>query len=252
MADLKPSPVRGAAPEGAKDQESAARAVREMFTAIAPRYDLLNHLLSANVDKLWWRRTAQAFSTILSRPDVRVLDLCCGTGDMAFALQKRGKHASITGVDFSRAMLELAAGKSGATSPIHWIEADALRLPFPDESFDLVTSAFGFRNLADYDAGLEEIRRVLKPSGQCGILEFSEPGGWLGKCYQVYFKRVLPRIGNLISGNNRAYAYLPASVTRFPQPAEMLQRMKAAGFGQASWTPYTFAIAGLYRAQRSA
>ena len=220
-----------------------------MFTAIAPRYDLLNHLLSANVDKLWWRRVAQTFAVTLSRPDVRVLDLCCGTGDMAFALLKRGKHAQITGVDFSRAMLELAARKSGATSPICWIEADALRLPFPDESFDLVTSAFGFRNLANYDAGLREIRRVLKPGGQCGILEFSEPAGWLGKVYEVYFNTVLPRIGNLISGNNRAYAYLPASVARFPEPPEMLERMKAAGFGKALWTPYTFGIAGLYRGQ---
>ena len=251
MADLEPSPIRGASPEGARDQQSAARAVREMFTAIAPRYDLLNHLLSANVDKLWWRRTARAFAPILSRSDVRVLDLCCGTGDMAFALRRRSKQAWITGIDFSRAMLELAATKSGATSPIHWIEADALRLPFPDESFDLVTSAFGFRNLADYDAGLREIVRVLKPGGQCGILEFSEPAGWLGKFYDVYFKAVLPRIGNWISGNSGAYAYLPASVARFPQPAEMLQRMKAAGFRQASWTPYTFGIAGLYRGQRS-
>jgi demethylmenaquinone methyltransferase/2-methoxy-6-polyprenyl-1,4-benzoquinol methylase len=252
VADPKPSAVRGAAPEGAKDQQAAARAVREMFTAIAPRYDLLNHLLSANVDKLWWRRTAQTFAAVLSRPDARVLDLCCGTGDMAFALLRRGKHVRITGVDFSRAMLELAARKSGATCPIHWIEADALRLPFPDESFDLVTSAFGFRNLADYDAGLREIRRVLKPGGQCGILEFSAPAGWVGKVYEVYFKTVLPRIGNLISGNKRAYAYLPASVARFPGPEEMLEGMKAAGFGQACWTPYTFGIAGLYRGQVSA
>lgn len=252
MADLKPSPVRGAVPEGAKDQQSAARAVREMFTAIAPRYDLLNHLLSANVDKLWWRRTARTFAAVLDRPDAHVLDLCCGTGDMAFALRRRGKRARITGVDFSRAMLELAAKKSGATCPIHWIEADALELPFPDQSFDLVTSAFGFRNLADYDAGLREIRRVLKPGGQCGILEFSQPAGWLGKFYEVYFKAVLPRIGKLISGNSGAYAYLPASVARFPQPAEMLERMKAAGLAEASWTSYTFGIAGLYRGQRSA
>lgn len=251
MTDLKPSATRGAAPEGTRDQQSAARAVREMFTAIAPRYDLLNHLLSANVDKLWWRRTARAFAPILSRSDVRVLDLCCGTGDMAFALRRRGKDAWITGVDFSRAMLKLAATKSDATCSIRWIEADALRLPFPDGSFDLVTSAFGFRNLADYDAGLREIRRVLKPGGQCGILEFSEPRGWLGKFYDLYFKRVLPRIGNLISGNRGAYAYLPASVARFPEPPEMLERMKAAGFRQETWTPYTFGIAGLYSGQRS-
>lgn len=147
-------------------------------------------------------------------------------------------------------MLKLAAAKSSSRQRINWIEADALRLPFPDQSFDLVTSAFGFRNLADYDAGLREIFRVLKPGGECGILEFSEPKGIVGKIYRVYFKNVLPRIGNLISGNNGAYSYLPASVERFPSPQEMLERMKAAGYGPVSWTPYTFGIAGLFRGRR--
>ena len=242
--------IRGAAPAGASDRESAARAIREMFTAIAPRYDLLNHLLSANVDKLWWRRTANIFADILSRSHARVLDLCCGTGDMAFALRRRGSEAEITGVDFSHTMLTLAAEKSSAEQRMKWTEADALQLPFADESFDLITSAFGFRNLADYDAGLREIWRVLRPGGQFGILEFSEPKGMLGKLYDVYFKHVLPRIGNMISGNNGAYSYLPASVARFPGPEEMVARMRELGFRDVSWTSYTFGIAGLYRATR--
>jgi demethylmenaquinone methyltransferase / 2-methoxy-6-polyprenyl-1,4-benzoquinol methylase len=248
--DAAKPPVLGAAPEGAKDPESASRAVREMFTAIAPRYDLLNHLLSANVDKLWWRRTARTFSAILTRPDAKVLDLCCGTGDMAFALRRQGSEANITGADFSHAMLVRAAAKSDRRQKMWWIEADALRLPFPDESFDLVASAFGFRNLADYDAGLREIHRVLRPRGECGILEFSEPRGVVGKFYNIYFKSVLPRIGRLISGSSGAYSYLPASVQRFPEPQELLERMRASGFREPLWTPYTFGIAGLYRGKR--
>jgi demethylmenaquinone methyltransferase / 2-methoxy-6-polyprenyl-1,4-benzoquinol methylase len=241
--------VVGAAPEGATDTASASRVVREMFTSIAPRYDLLNHLLSFNVDRLWWRRTAFSFSHILNRPQARVLDLCCGTGDMAFALQRRGKSADIVGADFSHAMLRRARQKSGNT-PLRWVEADALSLPFPAESFDLVTSAFGFRNLADYDAGLCEIFRVLKAGGEAGILDFGEPGGLMGKMYRLYFKRVLPTIGTLISGVKGPYAYLPASVERFPAPDEMQRRMLAAGFREASWAPYTFGIAGLYRGRK--
>ena len=242
--------VRGAAPGGASDRDSAARAVREMFTAIAPRYDLLNHLLSANIDKLWWRRTARAFASLLQQPGVKVLDLCCGTGDMALALRRQAPQADITGADFSHAMLVLASKKNSQPQRIKWIEADALQLPFPNQSFDLVTAAFGFRNLADYDAGLREIFRLLRPGGECGILEFSEPQGMMGKIYDVYFKSVLPRIGSLISGDGAAYSYLPASVQRFPQPPEIISRMKVAGFREASWTSYTFGIAGLFRGTR--
>jgi demethylmenaquinone methyltransferase/2-methoxy-6-polyprenyl-1,4-benzoquinol methylase len=241
--------VRGATPAGVADPQSAARAVREMFTAIAPRYDLLNHLLSANIDKLWWRRTARTFAPILSRPNARALDLCCGTGDMAFALHRQGPATRITGADFSHAMLNLASAKTGGNNTLKWIEADALKLPFPDQSFDLVTSAFGFRNLADYDAGLHEIWRVLKPGGEFGILEFSEPNGILGRLYKFYFKRVLPRVGSLISRTS-AYSYLPASVERFPAPPELLAQMQAVGFRNVSWTPYTFGIAGLFRGTR--
>ena len=253
MTQLEKEKILGAAPAGVADRDAAAKAVREMFTSIAPRYDLLNHVLSFNIDHLWWWRTARRFDAILKRPDARVLDLCCGTGDMTFALRRRAANAGtkIMGADFSHAMLQRASVKGSGTT-LRWIEADALRLPFPDQHFDLVTSAFGFRNLADYDAGLREIARVLRPGGQCGILDFGEPSGLIGEFYRVYFKKVLPAIGTLISGVRGPYAYLPASVERFPAPAEMLTRMKQAGFIDASWTPYTFGVAGLYRAVKSA
>ena len=256
MPEISKSTVVGAAPEGAGDQRSAARAVRDMFTSIAPRYDLLNHVLSFNVDHLWWRRAARSFRDILAQPDARVLDLCCGTGDMTFALRRQAGKPSrrILGADFSHAMLRRATAKSSSiardgSSP-DWIEADALNLPFPAENFDLVTSAFGFRNLADYNAGLREIFRVLRPGGECGILDFSEPKGAVGAFYRVYFKQVLPRVGTMISGVRGPYAYLPASVERFPEASEMLERMKTAGFVEAAWTPYTFGIAGLYRGRK--
>ena len=254
MSEINKSTVVGAAPQGASDQRSAARAVREMFTSIAPRYDLLNHVLSFNFDYMWWHRTARAFRHVTARSDARILDLCCGTGDMTFALRRQaGKSApQIVGADFSHAMLQRATAKSAAPNRLSpsWIEADALNLPFPSAHFDLVTSAFGFRNLADYNAGLREIARVLRPGGECGILDFGEPAGAMGALYRIYFKQVLPRVGTMISGVRGPYAYLPASVERFPPPEEMLARMKAASFTEATWTPYTFGIAGLYRGKK--
>ena len=234
LTDPSKSAVLGAAPEGATDPQSAARAVREMFTSIAPRYDLLNHVLSCNVDRLWWKRTARTFADILSRPEAQVLDLCCGTGDMTLALRRQAGKSSarILGADFSHAMLQRASQKA-ASNALRWIEADALRLPFPDNHFDLITSAFGFRNLANYDAGLQEIMRVLRPGGEFGILDFGEPRGLVGSCYRIYFKRVLPAIGTLISGVKGPYAYLPTSVARFPAPDEMLQRIRQTGFRES-------------------
>ena len=166
---------------------------------------------------------------------------------MTFALRRRAGRsgAKIVGADFSHAMLERAGKKSAGTS-LQWLEADALQLPIASGSFDLLTAAFGFRNLADYDAGLAEILRILRPGGECGILDFGEPKGLLGKVYRFYFKKVLPKIGTMVSGVRGPYAYLPASVERFPDPAEMLNRMRRAGFREASWTPYTFGIAGVY------
>lgn len=240
----------GAAPTGANDEQSAATPVREMFTAIAPRYDLLNHLLSLNVDRLWWRRAARTFAPILARHDAQVLDLCCGTADMALALRRQGGNSSarIFGADFSHAMLRLAAHKS--RGHVTLLEADALRLPLPDERFDLVVSAFGFRNLTNYDAGLREIFRVLRPGGEIGVLDFGQPGGPFGRIYRFYFRRVLPIVGTAISGVKGPYSYLPASVERFPHPEQMLDHMRAAGFRDVSWTPYTLAIAGLYRGRK--
>jgi demethylmenaquinone methyltransferase / 2-methoxy-6-polyprenyl-1,4-benzoquinol methylase len=242
--------IVGAAPAGARDEAAASVAVRDMFTSIAPRYDLLNHVLSMNIDRVWWNRTARVFSDILRQPQAQVLDLCCGTGDMTFALHRRMNRGQLFGADFSHAMLVRAEQKSGERK-IRWIEADALNLPFAADQFQLVTSAFGFRNLANYDRGLAEIHRVLAPGGEIGILDFGEPKGLIGKIYRVYFKRVLPAIGTMISGVSGPYAYLPASVLRFPAPEEMLQRMRDVGYVDVSWTPYTFGIAGLYRGRKA-
>ena len=249
--DASDERIVGAAPAGASDEASAATAVRQMFSSIAPRYDLLNHVLSMNVDRMWWNRTARTFARTLSQPNVRVLDLCCGTGDMTFALQKRmqGAAGKLIGADFSHAMLVLANEKT-RSRPVRWVEADALKLPFASDRFDLVTAAFGFRNLANYDHGLTEIYRVLRTEGEVGILDFGEPKGLLGSVYRLYFRHVLPAIGTLISGVRGPYAYLPKSVQRFPSSEEMLDRMRAVGFREVSWNPYTFGIAGLYRGKK--
>ena len=170
---------------------------------------------------------------------------------MTFALHQRmsGDSAELTGLDFSHAMLVRAREKSGSR-PIRWVEGDALNLPLPENQYDLITAAFGFRNLANYDRGLTEIYRVLAPNGEVGILDFGEPKGLIGVVYGLYFRHVLPAIGTMISGVRGPYAYLPKSVLRFPPPEEMLQRMATAGFREVSWTPYTFGIAGLYRGRK--
>ncbi len=246
---LQKPEVVGAQPAGTPDERAAAAAVREMFSAIAPRYDLLNHLLSMNVDRLWWRRAARSFRHLLERPGARVLDLCCGTGDMGMAVRRQSTNPEIVGADFAHPMLRLALAKVEGKR-FHLVESDALRLPLQDQSFDLVVTAFGFRNLANYDAGLGEIYRVLRPEGEVGILDFGEPKGAIGAVYAFYFRRVLPKVGTLISGVRGPYAYLPASVRRFPAPEEMLARMGSLGFREVAWTPYTFGIAGLYRGKK--
>jgi demethylmenaquinone methyltransferase/2-methoxy-6-polyprenyl-1,4-benzoquinol methylase len=244
------------------DEAGAAAAVRQMFDAIAPRYDLLNHVLSANVDRMWWRRAARRFEGILKRPEAAILDICCGTGDLTMALLKLRPQGAkpILAADFSPAMLRRGAEKfgpkmiSGLRSSAPYavaIEADALHLPLPAESLDMVVTAFGFRNLANYEAGLREFHRVLKPGGQLGILEFSEPGGMVGRAYAVYFRRVLPAIGRIICGKDGPYNYLPSSVGDFPPPGAMVEMMERAGFARCAWQPYTFGIAGLYTAERA-
>ena len=223
-----------------------------MFTQIAPRYDLLNHILSLQMDRMWRARTANVLRPILERADARILDLCCGTGDLAFALERRAK-GRVWGADFAHTMLVRAKEKSltkmkGAEPkrPILFVESDALRLPFADGAFDLVTAAFGFRNLANYEAGLLEIRRVLKEDGTIAILEFTEPKpGWFGDLYRWYFRTVLPRLGGLISGDQAAYTYLPKSVARFFRPEELRESMLKNGYEGVAmrvWTGGTVAL----------
>ena len=254
------APVKGTRPEGAVTEADASKKVREMFTQIAPRYDLLNHLLSLQLDRLWRTRTARLLHSILDRPDAVVLDLCCGTGDLAFALARAGR-ARIVGADFAHSMLVRAREKSaalapspnqGSASPMTFLEADALRLPFAGDSFDLVTTAFGFRNLANYEAGLCEIQRVLKPGGTIAILEFTEPpDGLLGDFYRWYFCKVLPRIGGLISGDRSAYTYLPKSVARFFRPPELAALMNAVGYRSVDFRAWTFGTVALHTALRA-
>ena len=251
----------GAKPAGTQDETAAAQAVQQMFDSIAPRYDLLNHVLSANVDRFWWWRAARQFRQILQQPDSAVLDMCCGTGDMTMALLKHRPQDSrpILAADFSRGMLARGAQKFGGaefrvlkpgTPYAIPLEADALHLPLQDQSLDLIVTAFGFRFLANYDAGLREFYRVLKPGGQLGILEFSEPGGLIGKAYALYFRRILPAIGRLICGKDGPYSYLPASVSSFPAPPQLIHSMHLAGYSDCAWQPYTFGIAGLFTATR--
>ena len=251
-------PAKGARPEGARSEAAASRKVREMFTRIAPRYDLLNHLLSLELDRLWRARAARRLHAILARPDALVLDLCCGTGDLAFSLAHSAR-ARIFGADFSRAMLLRAKEKSAARSransalPLTFLEADALRLPFADFSFDLVASAFGLRNLANYEEGLREILRTLKPRGTLAILEFTEPtSGLLGNVYRWYFRRLVPGIGGLISGDRSAYSYLPASVSLFPRAADLASLMRAVGYAAVDFQSWTLGAVALHTGSKAA
>ncbi|HXN51780.1 MAG TPA: bifunctional demethylmenaquinone methyltransferase/2-methoxy-6-polyprenyl-1,4-benzoquinol methylase UbiE [Candidatus Acidoferrum sp.] len=254
-----PVPAKGTRPEGAQTEAEASRKVREMFTEIAPRYDFLNHLLSLDMDRVWRARTARRLWPILERRDARVLDLCCGTGDLAFALARQGP-AQVTGADFSHAMLVRANTKSKAHVrgpkreagvPAAFLEADALRLPFAEASFDLVTAAFGFRNLANYEHGLKEIRRVLKCGGTLAILEFTEPPpGVAGDLYRWYCRKVLPKIGGLLSGNPNAYKYLPASVARFFRPEELTSLMTRVGYGTVAYELWTLGSVALHTAKK--
>jgi demethylmenaquinone methyltransferase/2-methoxy-6-polyprenyl-1,4-benzoquinol methylase len=259
VADVA-APVKGTRPEGAVTDADASTKVREMFTQIAPRYDLLNHLLSLQLDRLWRARTAKRLQSILGRPDALVLDLCCGTGDLALALAHSGK-ARIVGADFAHPMLVRAKEKTAAqtppanqsaVSPMSFFEADALRLPFSNASFDLVTTAFGFRNLANYEAGLREIQRVLKPGGAIAILEFTEPpeGLW-GDFYRWYFCKVLPKIGGLVSGQQSAYTYLPKSVARFFRPSELAALLSAVGYQSVDYRVWTLGTVALHTGLRA-
>ena len=240
----------GARPKGEATEAAAAEQVREIFDAIAPSYDLLNHLLSMGLDRRWWGRAARSFQEVLARPNVRVLDVCCGTGDMTAALLKLRPAIAepVVGLDFSAEMLERARRKYSGANAV-WVKGDAMHLPYADGSFDLVTAAFGFRNLTNYAEGLAEIYRVLAPGGRVGILECNQPDGWSGFGYGIYFRQVLPLLGGWISGDRAAYRYLPDSVMRFPRPQQMLEMMRAAGFAECGWDGYLLRAAGLYRGE---
>jgi demethylmenaquinone methyltransferase/2-methoxy-6-polyprenyl-1,4-benzoquinol methylase len=252
MPELSAIP-KGTHPEGATNEQEASRQVREMFTRIAPRYDLLNHLLSVQMDRLWRARAARELKPILDRPDALVLDLCCGTGDLALSLARHAK-ARILGADFSHTMLVRARAKAASANgkaALSFFEADALRLPVADASCDLVTTAFGFRNLANYHDGLQETFRVLKPRGTLAILEFTEPApGILGDAYRFYTRKLLPRIGGLISGDKEAYAYLPKSVKRFFLPDELSALMVSVGYCPVRYRLMTLGSVALHIAVR--
>jgi demethylmenaquinone methyltransferase/2-methoxy-6-polyprenyl-1,4-benzoquinol methylase len=252
------APAKGTRPEGAVTEADASQKVREMFTRIAPRYDLLNHLLSLDLDKLWRARVVKRLAPKMTGTSPLLLDLCCGTGDLGIALAT-GLTPRVIGVDFAHPMLVRAREKA---SNLHsktlvqlrrpeYLEADALNLPFPTSTFDFVTTAFGFRNLSNYEAGLWEIFRVLKPGGTLAILEFNEPPpGLLGDLYRWYFRNVLPRIGALISGDPAAYTYLPKSVSRFFRPPELAALMSSVGYDSVSFESLTFGTVALHMAAR--
>ncbi len=242
--------------EISKDKESAtkseqARRVREMFAAIAARYDLLNHLLSGNIDKRWRRLVAKALYQGLPSEGGRILDVACGTGDLSLTLTGSGE-AQIVAIDFCRPMLDIAASKSSKRgSEVLFIEGDALSLPFRDRSFDGATIAFGLRNLASVEVGLMELLRVLKPGGRVAVLEFSKPRSAIFRgLFKVYFTKLLPLVGGLISGSKGAYQYLPDSVSRFPNQNELSFMMREAGFEEISYQNLTGGIAALHIGKR--
>ena len=257
----KQAPLPGTRPKGVRDEHEAAACVRDMFTRVAPRYDFLNHLLSFSLDRVWRRRTAKKFLHVLGRPHARVLDLCSGTGDLAFALDRartsalrgpQGEGAQIFGSDFVEPMLTRAREKAHVGHhAVLLAAADALHLPFPDASFDLVTTAFGFRNLANYEDGLREFARVLKQGGELGILEFTEPlSGPMAGLFRFYFKNLLPYIGAAVSGSREAYAYLPKSVSGFPSPPDLSTLLERCGFGDVRFASWNFGSVILHSARR--
>lgn len=239
--------TQGTTPAGSETEEQAASWVRAMFGRIAPRYDLLNHLLSFNVDRYWRARTVERVEHVLLRPGARVLDLCCGTGDLTLALEVR-RGSRVFGSDFCHPMLVAAQAKiakQGLSSGL--FEADGLELPLRDRSLDLITIAFGFRNFANYRRGLKEMFRVLRKDGVLAILEFSQPpNAAVAAAYDLYSKKFLPYVGGLISGSREAYTYLPESVRKFPSADDLADAMRAVGFSRVNYERFTGGIVALH------
>jgi len=239
--------MKGTTPAGTGDEREAAAWVRSMFARLTPRYDLANHVLSFQIDRWWRRHTVRRVREVLRRPGACVLDLCCGTGDLMAALE-RARGAGVLGSDFCHPMLMAARDKiarRGLRSRV--FEADALALPLRDGSLDLVTVAFGFRNLANYERGLREMRRVLRPGGMVAILEFSQPRNQLfAAVYGFYSGRILPAIGRALTGDPEAYAYLPESVRKFPPAEELSEEMRRAGFAAVEFERMTGGAVALH------
>lgn len=222
-----------------------ARDVREMFGRIAPRYDLLNHVLSLNIDKRWRRYTVKHLRDVLGKPGAEALDVCCGTADLALEL---GKLSRTVGVDFCHSMLVIGNKKvAEAGQPVDLLEGDALNLPFADESFDAVTCAFGLRNVADFRLGLQELYRVLRSGGRVAILEFSQPViPGFRQLFKFYFHHILPLIGGAVSGSMGAYTYLPNSVEEFPDQERLAEMMREVGYKSVCYKNLTGGIAALH------
>jgi demethylmenaquinone methyltransferase / 2-methoxy-6-polyprenyl-1,4-benzoquinol methylase len=251
---VKPTPtITGTTPPGTSNERQAAEWVQRTFAGIAPKYDLLNHLLSFNIDRTWRKALMKRLRPVLQRTDARVLDLCCGTGDVQLDLQSIAS-TSVMGADFCHPMLVSAqhkAARRGWVAPL--FEADALQLPLSDASLDAISIAFGFRNLANYLQGLYEFHRVLKPGGILAILEFSHPRGRIIRTtYGLYSKVLIPLVGSLISGSREAYVYLPDSISKFPQPEDLRNMMEQSGFKNSSFELLTGGIAALHFGSKSA
>jgi demethylmenaquinone methyltransferase / 2-methoxy-6-polyprenyl-1,4-benzoquinol methylase len=239
--------MSGTTPQGITDERQAAAWVRGMFGSIAGRYDLLNHLLSFNLDRLWRARTVKRVAPLLAGRSAVVLDLCCGTGDLMLALEQR-RGGPVLGADFCHPMLIEARRKLSARhfrSPL--FEGDAMQLPLRDVSLDLITIAFGFRNFANYETALVELARVLKPGGTLAILEFSTPPNRMfASLYDFFSATLLPRIGGLISGSRDAYSYLPQSIRKFPDAAALAAKMLGCGFSSVEVESMTFGAVVLH------
>ena len=237
-------------PDDSDHVDKSGQRVRQMFSEIAPQYDRMNHLLSMNVDRLWRRATVRKLAP---EPNDRILDVCTGTGDLALAFNRHlAGRARVIGTDFCEEMLDVARNKIVAKGQVDFVQADAQALPFDDESFDIVTVAFGLRNVEDTEQGLSELVRVCRPGGKIGILEFTTPRYWpIRPLYRWYFRNVLPRIGQRLARNSSsAYDYLPQSVGEFPAYESLTEKMREAGMATARFKPMTFGIATLYTGAR--
>ncbi len=229
------------------DELKHARAVREMFSGIASKYDFLNHFLSINIDKRWRRLVREKLENELNNPNALILDVACGTGDLSIELQQHAE-AKVFGTDFCRPMLAIAGEKTSKNQlSIPYVEGDALNLSFAEGSFDAVTIAFGLRNVANWRDGLLELQRVLKKGGRLAVLEFSTPiVPGFRQLFQFYFSSILPHIGAAVSGSRDAYEYLPDSVARFPDQKNLAAMMREIGFGKVEYKNLTGGIAAIH------